>query len=157
MRALQVRELTGPEGLELVELPEPEAGERVLIDVRAAGVSFPDLLLTRGLYQEKPDLPFVPGVEVAGVVRSAPPGSGFRPGDRVAAYTFLGGFAEVAAARADQTFLLPPGMAFDAAAGLVMNYQTAWFGLRRRGRLAEGETLAVHGSASITFLPISAK
>ena len=82
MRALQLTELSGPDGLELAELPEPEAshmltpGEGVVVDVKAAAVSFPDVLQTRGLYQYKPDLPFVPGAEVAGVVRSAPKAQG---------------------------------------------------------------------------------
>src|SRR5919198_3699776 len=113
MRALQISELSGPDALELVELPEPEPnhmltpGEAVVLDVKAAAVSFPDVLQSRGLYQYKPDLPFVPGAEVAGVVRTAPDGSGFSPGDRVAAFTSLGGWAELAAAPPHMTFPLP--------------------------------------------------
>jgi NADPH2:quinone reductase len=147
MRALQLQRLEGPEGLALVELPEPEAGDQVLIDVVAAGVSFPDLLLTRGLYQVKPPLPFVPGVEVAGVVRRAPPGAAVREGDRVMAFTMFGGFAEVAAAPPEMTFRIPDGWSFEAAAGVVMNYHTAHFALHRRGRLKSGETVLVHGAA----------
>ena len=76
MRALQVNELSGPDGLSVVEVAEPsDDGSAVLVEVRAAGVSFPDLLQTRGLYQIRPDPPFVPGMELAGVVRSAPAGS----------------------------------------------------------------------------------
>src|SRR5215510_10680750 len=93
MRAVQIVDLTGPESaLAQVDVPEPEPshmltpGEGVLVDVHAAGVSFPEVLQTRGLYQVKPDLPFVPGSEVGGVVRSASDGSGFEPGDRVAAF-----------------------------------------------------------------------
>ncbi len=98
MRAIQITELTGPRSaLKLVDLPEPEPshmmtpGSGVLVDVKAAGVSFPEVLQTRGEYQFKPELPFVPGSEVGGVVRSAPEGSSLKPGDRVAAFCMLGG------------------------------------------------------------------
>ncbi len=147
MRALQLERLDGPEGLKLVDVPEPEAGEQVLIDVMAAGVSFPDLLLTKGQYQMKPPLPFVPGVEVAGVVRSAPAGAGVKAGDRVMAFMMLGGWADVVAAPPGMTFRIPEGWSFEAAAGTVMNYHTAHFALHRRGRLKAGETVLVHGAA----------
>ena len=147
MRALQLERLDGPEGLKLVDVPEPEAGDQVLIDVRAAGVSFPDLLLTKGQYQMKPPLPFVPGVEVAGVVRSAPAGTGLKAGDRVMAFTMLGGWADVVAAPPGMTFRVPEGWSFEAAAGTVMNYHTAYFALHRRGRLKAAETVLVHGAA----------
>jgi NADPH2:quinone reductase len=147
MRALQLERLDGPEGLSLVDLPEPEAGDQVLIDVVAAGVSFPDLLLTKGQYQMKPPLPFVPGVEVAGVVRGAPAGAGVKAGDKVMAFTMLGGWAEVVAAPPGMTFRVPEGWSFEAAAGTVMNYHTAHFALHRRGRLKAGETVLVHGAA----------
>ncbi|HZI05992.1 MAG TPA: alcohol dehydrogenase catalytic domain-containing protein, partial [Archangium sp.] len=140
MRALQLERLDGPEGLKLVDVPEPEAGDQVLIDVRAAGVSFPDLLLTKGQYQMKPPLPFVPGVEVAGLVRSAPAGTGLKAGDRVMAFTMLGGWADVVAAPPGMTFRVPEGWSFEAAAGTVMNYHTAYFALHRRGRLKAAET-----------------
>ncbi|MFL5349455.1 MAG: NADPH:quinone oxidoreductase family protein [Hyalangium sp.] len=147
MRALQLQRLEGPEGLALVDLPEPEAGDQVLIDVVATGVSFPDALLTRGLYQAKPELPFVPGVEVAGVVRRAPAGAAVREGDRVMAFTMFGGFAEAAVAPPEMTFRIPDSWSFEAAAGMVMNYHTAHFALHRRGRLKSGETVLVHGAA----------
>jgi NADPH2:quinone reductase len=147
MRALQLERTEGPEGLVQVDLPEPEAGEQVLIDVVAAGVSFPDLLLTRGQYQVKPPLPFIPGVEVAGVVRSAPAGASVKVGDRVMAFTLFGGWAEVVAAPANMTFPVPEGWSFEAAAGTVMNYHTAHFALHRRGRVKAGETVLVHGAA----------
>ncbi|MET0404627.1 MAG: NADPH:quinone oxidoreductase family protein [Cystobacter sp.] len=147
MRALQLERLEGPEGLRLVEQPEPEVGDQVLIDVVAAGVSFPDLLLSRGQYQMKPDLPFVPGVEVAGVVRFAPEGAKVKVGERVMAFTMLGGWAEVVAAAPALTFPIPEGWSFEAAAGTVMNYHTAHFALHRRGRLEPGETVLVHGAA----------
>src|SRR4051794_38036258 len=91
MKAVQITSLDGPSAVELVELPSPEpAANQVLIRVRAAGVAFPEVLQSRGLYQLKPDLPFTPGAEIAGEVISAPDGSGFSPGDRVAALCLLG-------------------------------------------------------------------
>lgn len=154
MRALQIVSLDGPrEALAAAELPEPEPshmltpGSGVAIEVHATGVSFPELLQTRGLYQLKPPLPFVPGSEVAGIVRSAPEGSELRPGDRVAAFCVLGGFAETAVAPAFLTFRLPERLSFAQGAGLILNYHTAYFALRLRGRLAAGETVLVHGAA----------
>ena len=148
MRALLLRETTGPGALRLEDIPEPEAADGlVVIDVHAAGVGFVDLLVTRGEYQIAPPLPFVPGIEVAGFVRSAPEGSGLRPGDRVAATTPFGGFAEVAVAPAFVTFAIPDDMSFDLASGFVVNHQTAHLGLVRRGRLAAGDTVLVHGAA----------
>jgi NADPH2:quinone reductase len=146
MRAIQIVELSGPEALKLVELPDPE-GDGVVIDVRAAGVSFPEVLQSRGQYQYKPELPFVPGSEVAGIVRSAPEGSALQPGDRVASFCILGGFAEVVVAQAQTTFALPEKLDFAQGAGLVLNYHTAYFALKHRGRLREGETVLVHGAA----------
>jgi NADPH2:quinone reductase len=154
MRALQITELTGPDtALQLVDVPEPEPshmlspGRGVVVDVRAAGVSFPEVLQTRGEYQLKPELPFVPGSEVGGVVRSAPEGAGVKPGDRVAAMCMLGAFAEVAVAPEFLTFALPAELDFAQGAALILNYHTAWFALKLRGRLREGETVLVHGAA----------
>jgi NADPH2:quinone reductase len=153
MRALQVTALTGPDAVVVADVPEPEPshpltpGSGVVIDVHAAGVAFPDVLLSRGLYQLRPEPPFVPGMEVAGVVRAAPGASGLRPGDRVAAFTRLGGFAEVAVAPAHLTFPLPDALDFPAGAGLVLNHHTAVFALVTRGRLQAGETVLVHGAA----------
>jgi NADPH2:quinone reductase len=154
MRAVQIVELAGPSSLKLVDdLPEPGPQHMlapdggVVIDVEAAGVSFPEVLQSRGEYQLKPPLPFVPGSEVAGTVRSAPDGANVAEGDRVAACCMLGGFAEVAVAPAWLTFRLPDALDFAQGAGLVLNYHTAWFSLKLRGRLAEGETVLVHGAA----------
>jgi NADPH:quinone reductase len=151
---MQITELTGPaSALSLVELPDPEPshmltpGSGVVVDVHAAGVSFPELLQTRGEYQIKPPLPFVPGSEVGGVVRSAPAGAGVAPGDRVAAFCMLGGFAEVAVAPEFLCFPLPATLDFAQGASLVLNYHTAYFALSLRGRLREGETVLVHGAA----------
>jgi NADPH2:quinone reductase len=154
MRALQITDLSGPESaLKEVDLPEPEPshmltpGSGVVIDVHAAGVSFPELLQTRGQYQMQPDLPFVPGNDVAGVVRSAPESSGLSEGDRVAACCLLAGWAEVAVAPEFLTFRLSDELDFAQGSGLVMNYHTAYFSLKMRGRLADGETVLVHGAA----------
>ena len=154
MRAVQITDLTGPsEALSLVDLPEPEpvhmlSGDRTfVVEVHSAGVSFPEVLQTRGEYQVKPPLPFVPGSEVAGVVRSAPEGSALKEGDRVAAFCALGGFAEVAASPEVLTFPLSDDLSYGQGAGLILNYHTAWFSLVLRGRLKEGETVLVHGAA----------
>jgi NADPH:quinone reductase len=154
MRALQITELTGPDtALKIVDVPEPDAahpmtpGRGVLVDVHAAGVSFPEVLQTRGEYQIKPPLPFVPGSEVAGTVRSAPADSGLAEGDRVAAFSMLGGFAEVAVAPDFLTFKLPDTLDFAQGASLILNYHTAYFALKLRGRLTAGETVLVHGAA----------
>ena len=154
MRAQQITELSGPaSALTLGDVPEPGAthpmtnAEGVVVDVRAAGVSFPEVLQTRGEYQIKPPLPFVPGSEVAGVVRSAPAGAAVQEGDRVAAFCMLGGFAEVAVAPDFLTFALPDALDFGQGAGLILNYHTAYFALVLRGRLEEGETVLVHGAA----------
>jgi NADPH:quinone reductase len=149
MRAIQIVSLDGPDALELRDVPEPSAsdGAPVVVDVHASGVSFPEVLQSRGLYQVKPPLPFVPGSEVGGVVRSAPDGAGVQAGDRVAAFCMLGGFAEVAVAPAHFTFPLSGELSFEQGAGLVLNYHTAYFGLKLRGRLSEGETVLVHGAA----------
>jgi NADPH:quinone reductase len=154
MKAVQIVELTGPRtALRLQDVPEPEPvhpmtpGEGVVVEVRAAGVSFPEVLQTRGEYQVKPEVPFTPGSEVGGVVRSAPDGAAVRAGDRVAAFCLTGGWAEVAVAPAFFTFVLPDALDFAQGAGLVLNYHTAYFSLVTRGRFAEGETVLVHGAA----------
>jgi NADPH2:quinone reductase len=146
MRAAQVTRLDGPDAVEVVELPEPD-GAGVVIEVAAAGVCFPDVLLSRGEYQMKPDVPFVPGAEVAGRVRSAPPGSGFEAGRRVAAFPVLGGFAEVVETDPAMVFPLPDTTTYEQGAALPMNYLTCHFALRERGRLDAGETVLVHGAA----------
>ncbi|HXC23619.1 MAG TPA: NADPH:quinone oxidoreductase family protein [Solirubrobacteraceae bacterium] len=153
MRAVQISELSGPAGVRLVDAPEPVAahmltpGEGVLVEVAAAGVSFPEVLQTRGLYQLKPDLPFIPGAEVGGTVLSAPASSGLQPGDRVMAFTGLGGMAERAVAPAYMTFPLPDSLDFAQGASVILNYHTVYFALKLRGRLQAGESVLVHGAA----------
>ncbi len=148
MQAAQVLTLEGPQAVRVGEVADPRPGPgQVLVEVHAAGLCFPDLLLTRGEYQLRPDPPFVIGSEVAGVVRSAPEGSGLAPGDRVAAFPGLSGLAELVAVDRPHVFPLPEQVPFPVGAGLPMNYLTADFALRRRGRLTPGETVLVHGAA----------
>ena len=148
MRAIQIARLDGPEAAELVDLDEPSGDGAVLVDVYAAGVAFPDALQSRGLYQHKPELPYIPGAEIAGVVRSAPAGAHVTPGNRVAGLTMLSGaMAEVVALQPERVFKLPDTVSFEAGAGLLFNDLTVHFALRERGRLRAGETVLVHGAA----------
>ena len=151
MRAVRVTALGGPESVELADIEEPAepaAGDGIVVDVHAAGVAFPDALLTRGLYQYRPDLPFTLGAELAGVVRSAPAGAHVKPGDRVAGLTMItGAMAETVVLDADRVFPLPDNVSFTAGAGLLFNDLTVYFALTVRGRLARGETVLVHGAA----------
>jgi len=124
----------------------------VRIRVRASAVNFFDLLQIAGLYQVKPDLPFVPGAEVAGEVEAAPAGSGLKPGDRVLAMVaqdglHRGGYAEVTHADPDGVLRLPDAMSFAEGAAFFINYQTGWFGLHRRANVRPGEVVLVHGGA----------
>ncbi len=147
MRAAQVTRLDGPDAIEVSEVDEPTDGG-VVVEVHAAGVAFPDALLTRGLYQYRPEPPFVLGAEIAGVVRSAPDDCHVRPGDRVVGLTMLtGGMAEVAVLAPDRAFKLPDNVSFEAGAGVLFNDLTVYFALTVRGRLAPGETVLVHGAA----------
>ncbi len=146
MRAVQVTRLDGPDAVEINDIDEP-TGEGVIVDVHAAGICFPDVLVTRGQYQIKPDPPFVPGSEVAGIVRSAPAGAGVNVGDRVVAFPVFGGFAEVVQVGTNLVFPLPDAVPLDVGAGLPMNLLTVQFALIRRGRLRAGETVLVHGAA----------
>lgn len=148
MRAAQIVSLDGPGAMRTAQIPEPapEPGQ-VLVEVHAAGVCYPDALLTRGRYQYKPDPPFVPGSEVAGLVRSAPAGSALSAGQRVAAFPGFGGFAEYVAVPEAFVLPLPDGVDLVEAAALPMNYLTVQFALERRARLRPGETVLVHGAA----------
>ena len=153
MKAWVVRELGGPESLRLEEVaPSDPADGMVRIKVRAAAINFPDVLMVAGLYQVKPELPFVPGVEVSGEVISAPASSEFKPGDRVMALLdqgglTRGGFAEIADAAPSSLTRMPDKMTFEDGAGFTLIYQTGWFGLHRRANLKAGETLLVHAGA----------
>jgi len=154
MKAVEIYQLTGPEtATRLVELPDPDQtkgfipGEQVLIEVKAAGVAFPEVLQTRGMYQIKPELPFVPGSEVAGVVRKAPPGCAVQEGDKVMAFCGLGGFAELAVAPAHLVFPLPERFDFAKGASFILNYHTAYFALVNRGQIQRGDWVLIHGAA----------
>ena len=140
MRAVQVVEPSGPSGVRLVDVPEPEPGPgEVLLEVHAVGVSFPDLLLSQGLYQLKPEPPFTLGVDVAGTVVAT--------GERVAGVVPYGGAAERAVVPASAVFPLPDDTSYDEGAALPLNYLTALFALRERGQVREGETVLVHGAS----------
>ncbi|HZQ32803.1 MAG TPA: NADPH:quinone oxidoreductase family protein [Mycobacterium sp.] len=147
MRAAQVMRLEGPDAIEVSEIDEP-TGDGVVVEVHAAGVAFPDALLSRGLYQYKLEPPFTVGAEIAGVVRSAPEDSHVRAGDRVVGLTMIGGgMAELAVLDPQRVFKLPDNVSFEAGAGLLFNDLTVYFALTVRARLAKGETLLVHGAA----------
>ncbi|MBC2642133.1 MULTISPECIES: NADPH:quinone oxidoreductase family protein [unclassified Rhodococcus (in: high G+C Gram-positive bacteria)] len=152
MRAFVLDDTTGPGTGRVGNLPEPVAahpwadGRRLLIDVHAAGVSFPDLLQSRGEYQHATPPPYAPGGEVAGIVLEAPEGSRFGPGDRVASLTLWGGMAERALGLEQYTARLPDTMSFTDGAAIVLNYSTAWFSLYRTG-FRSGDTVLVHGAA----------
>ncbi len=148
MRAAQITSLDGPSAVAVTDVADPSpSADQVLIEVRRAGVTFPDLLQSRGQYQMKPELPFVPGAEVSGVVREAPAGSRLEAGRRVAAFSTLGGYAQQVCVPEAMTFPLPDRMSFDVAAALPMNYLTCLFALLHRGRLKSGETVLVHGAS----------
>src|SRR4051794_38686992 len=152
MRAVVVQELIGPDGAALVEVPEPSGGhwltpdQRLLIEVHAAAICFPDLLQTRGLYQHSVDPPFIRGGEVGGIVLEAPAGSDLQPGDRVCGVVRRGAMAERALAPPPFILRLPDQMSFAEGAALYINYTTAWFGLHRAGTVA-GETVLIQGAA----------
>jgi NADPH2:quinone reductase len=147
MRAVQVHTTTGPADVRVVDAPEPTPGpDDVLVEVHAVGVSFPDLLLSRGEYQLKPEPPFTLGVDFAGVVVDGG-SSGFETGQRVAGVNAYGGAAELVANPAQFTFALPDELSYDEGAALPMNYLTAQFALAERGGVDEGESVLVHGAA----------
>jgi len=149
VRALVCSALGPLEGLAVRDVPVPRPGPgQVLIDVKACAINFPDVLMPQGLYQVKPPLPFVPGMELAGVVEQTGPGvPAFRIGDRVMAVTGWGGFAEKCVADGEWLTPMPAAMEFDAAASLLFAHGTALHALKDRGRIAPGETLLVLGAA----------
>jgi NADPH:quinone reductase len=151
VKALVAQELSGPAGLVYTDAQDPESlpgsDGLVVVDVGAAGVSFPDLLLIKGEYQLKLDPPFVPGTEVAGVVRSAPADSGFAVGQRVTGLSMLGAWAQRVALPPASVMPTPDGIDDGAAVCLLGNYYTMYFALARRAALQPGETVLVLGSA----------
>ncbi len=148
MRAIQITEFGGPEVLKLVELPTPEpAPGEVLIRVSRAGVNFADTHTRTNSYVRKATLPLVPGGEVAGVIVSAPAGSGLSEGQRVIALTGSGGYAQYATAPREHTFPIPDGVEDATALAILIQGLTAWHLYRTAGRVAEGESVVVHSAA----------
>jgi len=148
VRSVQVLRLDGPDGVEVVEAPAPTRGDgELLVEVHALGISWPDLLQSRGDYQLKPEVPFQLGVDFAGVVLEACEASGFTAGDRVACCLPYGGGADVVAVHPESAFPLPDQVSFEKGAALPMNYLTAQFALETRGAVREGDTVLVNGAA----------
>ena len=149
MKAVPSKEVGGPETLVLEELPDPVAGPgQVLIDVKACGVNYPDVLIIEDKYQFKPTRPFAPGGEVSGVISAVGEGvSRFKVGDRVLASTGWGGFAEKLALEEQRCTPIPDDMPFDEAAAFVLTYGTSYYALKDRGHIKAGETLLVLGAA----------
>jgi NADPH:quinone reductase len=149
MKAMLSRQAGGPETLTLATLPDPvpAAGE-VLLQVKACGVNYPDVLIIEDRYQFKPPRPFAPGGEVAGVVVAVGAGvSALSPGDRVIGSTIAGGMAEKLALEANLCVPMPDAMPFDEASALVLTYGTAIYALKDRAGLKRGESLLVLGAA----------
>ncbi|QIB65023.1 NADPH:quinone oxidoreductase family protein [Kineobactrum salinum] len=150
MKAVVCREHGLPDKLALVtDWPEPPLGaDEVLIDVKAAGLNFPDVLIIQNKYQTKPELPFVPGGECAGVVREVGSAvSRFKPGDRVISTGTHGAFCQTVATQENSVFPIPEGLDFEQAAGISVTYFTSWYALRQRANIQPGETLLVLGAA----------
>ncbi len=149
MQALRVERLSGDlSGVRLADIPAPVlAPGEVLVQVRAASLNFPDLLMTRGEYQFKPEPPFTSGLEFAGEVLEADPSSGFAPGDRVMGGNKTGAFAEYASVPAGKLSPMPAGIDFPAAAAIGAAYSTAFTGLVELGGLQEGQWVLVHGAS----------
>jgi len=148
MRSVQVTALEGPAGVSVREVPDAVAADgHALIQVHALGISWPDLLQSKGLYQIKPELPFQLGVDFAGVVRSAPDGSGLSTGQRVACCLPYGGGADLVSVHPESVFPLPDRLTFDQGAAIPMNYLTAEFALATRGAVTATSTVLVTGAA----------
>jgi len=149
MKAIVIQEFNEPEQLSIGELPDPAlAADGVLIDVKAAAVNYPDLLVVRGKYQILPERPFAPGKDAAGIVRAV--GSAvrnLRPGDRVVAQLEYGAYAELVGVSERACFRIPDSMSFEDAAAMGLVYQTAYFALVERGGFQKGESVLVTGAA----------
>jgi NADPH2:quinone reductase len=150
MKAVLCKQYGPASSLVVEEVPAPAApaAGQVLVEVHAAGVNFPDTLIIQGKYQFKPELPFSPGAEVAGVVKAVGEGvTGLRVGERVIAATTWGGYAQQVLAQAERVIRMPEGMDFETAAGFLVAYGTSHHALKDRGELKPGETVLVLGAA----------
>ncbi|MRW89159.1 zinc-binding dehydrogenase [Duganella sp. FT80W] len=147
MKAVVCENWGVPDTLKVQELQDPQPGPgQVVIEVQAAGVNFPDVLIVQGKYQFKPELPFVPGSEVAGIIRSvADDVTTFKPGDQVIAFT--GGFGQQLLAPAQALIPMPPGMDFDTAAAITLTYGTSYHAIVDRAKLENGENMLILGAA----------
>lgn len=149
MKAIVCRSYGPPSNLELAEMPDPTPSDKqVLINVKACSINFPDTLIIQGLYQFKPEMPFSPGSDVAGVVEAVGDKvRGLKVGDEVVAMTGWGGFAEKIIADAKVVFPKPPGMDMVNGASFLMAYGTSYYALKDRAKLQAGETLLVLGAS----------
>ncbi|WCL52659.1 NADPH:quinone oxidoreductase family protein [Gimibacter soli] len=149
MKAVLCRELGLADKLELADIADPVAGPgQAVVAVNAAGINFPDLLIIQGKYQFKPELPFVPGGEAAGIVESVGEGvTNVKPGDRVIVTTMTGAFAEKVVAPAAMLMPMPDAMSFEVGAGFTITYATSYHALKDRADLKVGETVLVLGAA----------
>ncbi|MEM9897139.1 MAG: NADPH:quinone oxidoreductase family protein [Bacteroidota bacterium] len=149
MKAAIVEQLEGPGFLRVGELELPRLGKgRVCIEVKFAGINFPDTLITRGKYQFQPEMPFAPGGEVSGVIKEVGEGvDDFKPGDRVVSGTSWGGFAQEVHGWAFNTHKLPENVAYVDSASTLMTHGTVLHALQDRAELKEGETLAILGAS----------
>lgn len=149
MRALVCKDFAPYDQLKVEDVPEPDLGEgMVMIDVKAAGVNFPDILLVEGKYQMKPPTPFVPGMEAAGIVsKLGEKVQGVEEGQRVIVATMLGAFAEKVPAHFSQVVPMPDSMSYEEGAALTTIYGTSYHALKDRAKLKEGETVLVLGAA----------
>ena len=149
MKALRTHAVGGPDTLTLDEVDVPSPGKgQVLVDVKACAINYPDTLMIRDLYQFKPERPYAPGGEIAGVVEAVGEGvSGVSVGDRVMAGIGNGGLAEKVAVPADRMFPVPEGVPFEKAASLMMTYGTTIHGLKDRGHIKDCDTVLILGAA----------
>lgn len=149
MKAVLCKQFGPPSSLVLEDIPSPQPGEKdILISVKACGVNFPDTLIIQGKYQYKPDLPFSPGSDVAGIVKAV--GSKvkqFKPGDEIFSLVSHGGFAEEIVIPENRCFPKPPTMDFKISASFLMAYGTSYYALKERAKIKEGETLVVLGAS----------
>ena len=149
MRAIVIHQFGPIETHKVEEWPDPEIGpDDVLIETHAIGVNYPDALMLRGLYQKRAPVPFVPGRDLAGVVRAVGAEvTRCKPGDRVVAQVFTGAFGELTAAPQKRCFVLPDGMDFEAAAAMITPFNTAWIAVDVRGGVKAGDTVMITGAA----------